>query len=245
VQAASGVSFTLGDNGTGALDTVAGGGAIVTLQAGAFAQFWGDGYQVQLGLNATLAAGGDNEILRATAGDSLWLGDVFGDTITGAGFNVSAASGAAVSLGGNGASGAVDGAAGAGVEWTLLSGSNADFWSGGDTIVSQGQSDYAIYGEADMVTAASGDSITDDGGGLSVAIGSNVGAVSLSHLGSDATGVIDLLSGAGGYISASAAWGAVQDDGSGGSTLSLGSAGVIHFTDATKEGLSSANFKIG
>ena len=75
-------------------------------------------------------------------------------------------------------------------------------------------------------------------------MGSNVGTLALSDFGSDRTGVIDLLNGIGGYGDANAAWTAMQDDGAGNSTLSLGAAGVIDFVGVTKEALSAANFKL-
>ena len=56
--------------------------------------------------------------------------------------------------------------------------------------------------------------------------------------------MIDLLSGAGGFASASAAYGAVVDDASG-CHLSLGTQGVINFVGVDKAELSAGNFKIG
>ena len=69
--------------------------------------------------------------------------------------------------------------------------------------------------------------------------------VSISGFGNDPTGAIELLNGAGGYASASAAFAALKSDGAGGSLLSLGAGGSIDLHGVAPSALSVSSFRIG
>jgi len=100
-------------------------------------------------------------------------------------------------------------------------------------------------GSANVVTSASGDQLYDGGAATLFRVGGTAGALTIRNFGADPTGVIDLLSGEGGYATAAAAVGALVSDGAGGVKLSLGSAGSIDFSAVAPGHLSSANFRIG
>ena len=93
--------------------------------------------------------------------------------------------------------------------------------------------------------AAIGDSLTDSGKTTEFQIGGNVGTLTILTFKHDPTGIIDLLSGVGGYATPGAAYAAVTTDHAGGSMLSLGVDGTIDFKGDPVADLSASNFKIG
>jgi hypothetical protein len=122
----------------------------------------------------------------------------------------------------------------------------------GDTIAGAGFTIYAaagtgftVGGTGDVAYAGLDDAITDGGSSTVFVINSNVGALSISGLGTDTTGVIDLLGGVGGYSTAALAFAALTSDGRGGSLLSLGSDGSIDLLGAAPSALRASNFSIG
>ena len=83
--------------------------------------------------------------------------------------------------------------------------------------------------------------MTDGGTSDTFKIVSNIGSLKISGFGSDATGVVDLLNGVGGYTTAGAAYAALTSDGAGGSLLSLGTNGSIHLLGVAPGAPNAAN----
>ncbi len=102
-----------------------------------------------------------------------------------------------------------------------------------------------IQGTGNTVHTAIGNSLTDSGKTTEFQIGGNVGTLTILTFKHDPTGIIDLLSGVGGYATPGAAYAAVTTDHAGGSMLSLGVDGTIDFKGDPVADLSASNFKIG
>lgn len=102
-----------------------------------------------------------------------------------------------------------------------------------------------LSGSGNIATVGDGDFIYDSGAATLLRVGGSVGTLKINDFATDPTGVIDLLSGEGGYATAAAAVNAVVSDGAGGSQLSLGSSGTIDFASLAPGHLSAAAFKIG
>jgi hypothetical protein len=121
-----------------------------------------------------------------------------------------------------------------------LSGSN-------DQIAAGSNDKFAITaGLGNVVTAGLNDFLTDrSAGGTYIDVKANVGTLKIADLAADATGVIDLLNGVGGYKSPAQAFAALTSDGAGGAKLSLGASGAIDFLSEPPSSLSAAHFKIG
>jgi ELWxxDGT repeat protein len=115
-----------------------------------------------------------------------------------------------------------------------------------DTItLTQANATLMLHGTDQIVfLSAPGANISDGGQGTSLELGSNPGQVTLPSFGSDAHGVVDLLSGLGGFTSASQVVAALQDDHNGGTLLSFGAAGSLDFAGVAPGALHAANFGI-
>jgi hypothetical protein len=162
--------------------------------------------------------------VKFTAGGTL---DIFGS--------------AAVSV--SGSNGAI--AAVAGDAITLTSGTGDTVTGTGFTVNGGSGVGLKIVGKSDVVDTGANDSIVDGGSSTEFRVQGNVAALKISGLGSDPTGIIDLLGGVGGYTTAAGAFAALVSDGSGGSKLSLGFDGSIDIAGVPKSSLSASNFKIG
>jgi hypothetical protein len=173
---------------------------------------------------------------------------------------VTVASGASNSLAGSGGS-AVNVAAGATLRLagasayavtasqahlTLAANSKANLTGSLDSVVlATGAQLDLLSGAKDAIYAGLTDSLVDAGSGTLVKIRAAVGTLAIADFAADATGVIELLNGVGGFASAAAAAAALTSDGSGGALLSLGAAGAIDFEGVAPSALGAARFKIG
>ena len=267
VVAANGLGFTV--SGTG--ETV----------------FAGSNDTITFGASSTMNLEGSSDIVNAASGDVIALKTGTSDTVTGKDVVVYSSTGTGVTVGGNGATGAVDVvvgsnatvgvqasshatlfgstdavtigsssnvaidgstntvAAAAGDQITLVSGTGDTFSGKGFVVQGLGNVVFTIKGTGDLVYAGLNDAITDSGASTLIRILGNVGSLKISSFGSDASGVIDLLNGVGGYGTAAAAFAALASDGSGGSKLSLGADGTIDIAGDPPASLKVSNFKIG
>jgi hypothetical protein len=128
---------------------------------------------------------------------------------------------------------------------TIQSGTAETITGSGLTVNGGSSTGFTIVGTGDFVYTALNDAINDGGSSTNFKINSNVGNLAISGFGADPTGIIDLLSGAGGYTSASQAFASLTSDGAGGSKLSLGTDGSIDFAHVAPSSLHASNFKIG
>ena len=128
---------------------------------------------------------------------------------------------------------------------TVNSGTGDTITGSGFTVYGGSGAGFTIVGTGDVVYAGLNDAITDSGSSTKFKINSNVGNLVISGFGTDPTGIIDLLNGAGGYTKASQAFAALTSDGHGGSKLSLGTDGSIDFVNVAPSSLHASNFKIG
>ena len=263
VNAANGITATIGGNGTnGADDYVAGSDLTLTVQADSRADAAGTGNSVTAGVNSTIGVDGSNNTISAGSGDTVWLNSGNGNTVTGSGLNVNAANGITATIGGNGANGADDFVAGSDMTLTVQSASRVDVGGSSNSITAGGNSIVGVAGNNNTISAGSGDTVWLNSGASNVVtagvnnlindfasasqinVSGNVGNLFVENFGADTSGVIELLSGAGGYASASAAANALTTDGHGGSLLSLGTNGSIDFAGVAANSLSAANFKV-
>ena len=209
----------------------------------------GYGNQVLSGSGANTVTGGlGNATLRLGNGaNSVRLGG-FQNTVTvGNGANdVATGSGSAIV------------SAGSGVNKIVLAGfNNVVRLNGGvDTVVggqggdrialAGGSGNFVLSGTAEELNLGVGASanILDNGASLTVAIDSHVGHIVVAGFANDATGVIELFQGSGGYATTDALLGSLRSDGHGGSTLLLGSAGSIDITGVAPAQLSASRFAL-
>ncbi len=171
----SGTSITIGGNGAGPSDLVAGTGGTIDVLANSTSTMYGDGNTITLGANSVLAPIGNNDMIAATSGNNIWLGPITGDTITGAGFAAHVVAGTSITVGGNG-TGSTDFVAGAGATIDVQAGSTVTAYGDGNTIILGANATLAPQGNNDVITATTGDQIylggvvgeTIDGAGFTV-----------------------------------------------------------------------------
>ena len=287
VNAANGTGVTVGGNGlSGAMIFVDGSKATVGVEANSRVTLNGSNDTVTEGAGSHLAVNGSTDTITATTDDGIWIELGTGDSVTGAGFTVNAASGTGVTVGGNGLSGAMDVVNGSSATVGVGANSRVTLNGSSDTVTVGAGSHLAVNGSTDAITATTGDGIwinsgtgdtitgagftvygasatgftikgtgdivyaglndalTDGGSSDTFKIDSNVGSLKISGFGSDPTGIIDLLSGVGGYTTPAAAFAALTSDGAGGSKLSLGTDGLIDLLGVAPGALKVTNFEI-
>jgi hypothetical protein len=185
--------------------------------------------------NAQVTIEGSNDTVSVASGAA--------NSIAGSGgFAVSVAAGAAVQLAGA----AAYAVTGSQAQIALATNAAASLTGSLDTVtLAAGAQLTLLSGQQDTFTVGLNDRVVDGGQGTLVKIGGAVGALHIVNFSADATGVIDLLNGVGGYASAAAASAALTSDGAGGSLLSLGAAGAIDFVGVAPSALGAAHFKIG
>jgi hypothetical protein len=219
------------------------------------------------GADTIVAAGYSNSIQAGNGNDSVTGGAGLETILLGSGNDVVNASGYSNTITvGSGTNTIVAGAgldqvtAGAGVDTITLAGytdtvtlngstATVSAAQGSETIIANGGHDtlaFSGYGDLAELGGTLSASVADAGSGLRIDVGASTETLSLTGFGTaDATGVIDLLNGAGGYKSAAAILGALHTDGHGGTSLSLGTSGSIDFVNTTAAQLHSSNFAIG
>jgi hypothetical protein len=223
------ISATTGDRitisaGTG--ETITGSDFTVTAATGTALAVGGNGVSgatdniTDSGASVTVQAA--SRVILIGSNDSVTMGAGSHLIISGSGDTISATTGDGILLN----SGTGDTASGSG--FTINSGAGTGF---------------TIVGTGDVVYAGLNDAITDSGSSTTFKINANVGNLAISSF--DTGGIIDLLSGAGGYTSASQAFASLTSDGAGGSKLSLGTDGSIDFAHVAPSSLHASNFKIG
>jgi hypothetical protein len=242
VHAKSAVSsFSL----SGSNDAItAGAGDTISLTSGTGDTFTGAGFTVDATKGTGLAIGGDG--LTGTT-----------DTVSGSSVTVALEAGSHMTLKGSKDTAMISGvsnlsvagsndaiAAKKGDTITMNSGTG-DTITGSDFTVHAKTAAFKIVGTSDVVYAGLNDTLTDGGSSTLFNIKGNVGALSIAGFGADATGVIDLLGGEGGYTTAGKAFAALTSDGSGGSRLSLGADGSIDLLGVARSSLHLTNFQIG
>ena len=274
VSASSGAVFAIDDRQAGGAFTIAATGATIGVDAQAALTLTGadDSLNLKNGGGTVTALSVNGLYVWNAVDGSFDIGTSKNDTILGSGNEVYGGAAARFTIGGNGATGDADIVAISQSTVTVAANSSVVIETDGsnqasnDAIISQGGSSISLDGASCTLTAGAADQISiagasnvvlaaaddyiDDAGSGSLlkfsggGAGPNYGVVTVAGLFSDTSGVIDLLSGAGGFASASAAYGAVVDDASG-CHLSLGTQGVINFVGVDKAELSAGNFKIG
>ena len=127
---------------------------------------------------------------------------------------------------------------------SLTSGTGDVISGTGFTVNAGSGTAFTVHGTGDVINVGLNDAITDGGASTEFKIASNVGALKISHFGSDPTGLVDLIGGVGGYTTAGQAYAALTSDGSGGSLLSLAatSDGSIDFLGVVPSVLKVTNF---
>jgi hypothetical protein len=115
----------------------------------------------------------------------------------------------------------------------------------GDTFVLNPGAQLALLsGQQDVVAAGLNAHIADGGSGTIIRIAQAVGALQITGFGADATGIVSLLNGVGGYTSKAEAAAALHSDGAGGSLLSLGADGTIDFVGVAPTAIGAGRFRI-
>jgi hypothetical protein len=104
-----------------------------------------------------------------------------------------------------------------------------------------------LAGNSEHISLLGGPSahIYDQGSNMSVDVFGSAGTDVISGFANDPTGVIDLLSGSGGFSSVGQVLKALHSDGNGGTLLSLGHSGSIDFLGVAPAQLHASNFRIG
>ena len=122
--------------------------------------------------------------------------------------------------------------------------------AGNDVVVlSAGQATLNFHGSNNMAFLGGGTTpvnatINDTSSGLTVFV-LNAGNDVINGFGSDPSAVVDLLGGIGGYASVANVVAALSNDGTGGTTLTIGSGQAIDFANVAMGTLNSSNFRIG
>ena len=233
---------------TGSNDAIsAASGDIVVLKSGTGDTITGTNFTVDASSGTGVTVGGNSEFgpLDFIDGSSAMVGVETNShaAVTGASDTVTMASGAASVLVVTGSNDAISAASGDIV--VLKSGTGDTITGTGFTVDASSGVGLKIMGTADTVYAGLNNSIADGGSSSLIKINGNVGSLTISGFGADATGTIDLLNGVGGFSTPSQAFAALTSDGSGGSLLSLGSNGSIDLLGVAPSALSAANFKVG
>ena len=250
-------------HGTGTAINVSGG--TLALGDGVGLRLTGSGNAVTAGWETLVNLVGDSNAVSAQGRDTV--------NVVGQGNAVTAASGIAVNLTGNGNAVTADASAvnvvyGAGV---TVSGSNTSISAGFDTSIAVSGSGNTVYGHSSQDQAASMAAIdsvsvngasnmvflstdrlhvSDNSSGLTLIVSGAQGPAHntidmISTFGAARGAVLDLIGGAGGYATASAALQALASDGHGGSLLALGAGAGLDFAGLGPTQLSVANFHVG
>jgi hypothetical protein len=140
---------------------------------------------VTMGVDSKLNVTGSNDAIAATTGDGIWVNLGTGETITGAGFIVHAASGTAITVGGNGLGGAKDVVSGSSLSVALQANSYLAVTGSSDEVTMAAGSNLRVTGSNDAVAGTKGDriwinsgtgeTITGVGAGVTVYGGSGTG----------------------------------------------------------------------
>ena len=117
----------------------------------------------------------------------------------------------------------------------------------GDTITFTGMNGkLALHGANEMVFVhGTGTSIDDLSQGMTLVLSGTPGKLSLSDFARDATGVIDLRGGLGGFTTVQMVENALTSDSHGGTLLSFGTAGSLDFVNTAAGQLTANHFAIG
>ena len=180
------------------------------------------------GVDKVTLSGGSNTITLGNGADTVTLG--------GGGNTVKLGNGAdTVSVGGSGS------------QITLGNGSDKVNGGSGDTITLTGKNGkLALHGSSETVFVnGTGTSIDDLSQGMTLVLSGSPGALSLSDFASDATGVVDLRGGIGGFTTPQDVVAALTSDGHGGTLLSFGTAGSLDFVNTAATQLTANHFAIG
>ena len=148
---------------------------------------------------------------------------------------------------GTGASGSTKVVNANGQTIVLQPNSSLDLDGADDVVTSSGHSNINVKGAGDVITVASGDALwLGDAANCKINIGSlGGGAVVVHDYMATANDVFDLLNGVGGYATTAEIMGALRSDGSGGTLLSLGSAGSLDIMGVARGALVKSDFHIG
>ena len=228
---ASGTSDGIWIGGNGQYSTTANAdtvnltsGGTIYEQDNSRVDFYGSGVTANIGASETLGAYGSALTINATGtNDQIYIGNN-GEYATTANDIVVTVNNGAVYENGN---------------------SRADV-TGASVTATLGANDlFGLYGSNDTITLGSADFVWLNPGATAdkLIFSGNTGATKVTSFSNG--DIIDLLSGTGGYATASAAFSALKSDGSGGSLLSLGTNGSIDIVGVAANSLSAANFKIG
>ena len=190
--------------------------------------------------NGTITlGGGKNTIVTSGLGNAITVGSGRNDVIAGSGADtVTAVEGTdTITLSGTsnkvtltGTDATVDG--GLGSDTIAATGGN-------DTVTFRGYKDHAILNGSVDAT------ILDLGQELRLDVGSSDQEDVVTGFAQDRSAVVNLLNGAGGFVSTGEVLDSLRDDQSGGTTLSLGQLGSIDFVGIGRDQFQASNFKIG
>ena len=121
----------------------------------------------------------------------------------------------------------------------------AQVWGNGDTFaLNAGASVDLLQGQSDAIVTGLNNHVVDNGTGTLVKIAQAAGTLTVGGFANDATGVIALLNGVGGYKTVAAVVAALHCDGNGGSLLSLGASGTLDILGVAPGALSAARFRL-
>ena len=148
--------------------------------------------------------------------------------------------------GGTGANGSNNVVNANGEAIVLQPNSGLDLDGADDVVTSSGHSNINVKGAGDVITVASGDAVwLGDAANCKISIRSLGGGAVVVHDMSRRPTLFDLLNGVGGYATTAEIMGALRSDGSGGTLLSLGSAGSIDIMGVARGALAKSDFHIG
>ena len=238
VSLSTGDALWIGGNGVGGVSNrVTGSGASINLLGTARMDVWGSNNTISAGVGSILGVLGAGNRITAAAGDGVWIGGNgaggVSNVVTGSGAAVTQCAGSRMDLQGAGD-----------VAW-IGDGCTTGIWGTGHTVTAGAGDGVWLSGSNHTLIAGFNDSVYDGGVGTLIKAGSNVGVLRIANFAMDATSILDLLNGVGGYTTAQQCFAALTSDGAGGCQLSLGAAGTVDFVGTSASQLSAAHFKIG
>jgi hypothetical protein len=210
---------------------------------------------IRVGADSNVAMSGDDDLLAVRVNANF--------AFEGTGLLAHAGRNATVMVTSNGVRGAVDTVTGAYLNVIVNSSTNAKLDTFGanvqlgndtalaldraDNTIAAGNSDTIsiLWGDSNEVTPGLGNVISDGGFGTIFKVDNGIGATTINDFAADPGGIIELLSGIGGFATAGEAYAALINDGAGGVKLALNVYGSIDFAGTSASQLSAANFKIG